>query len=56
MLEVDEAHEEMNVFSSSHLDHQLPESDSTSGKISAIHNFPDWCWHVYSSCNNAMQW
>jgi hypothetical protein len=34
MLEVDEAHEVMNVFSSSHLDHQLPESDRTSGKIS----------------------
>jgi hypothetical protein len=34
MLEVDESHEVKNMFSSSHPDHQLPESDSSSGKMS----------------------
>jgi hypothetical protein len=33
VLEVDRSHEVMNMLSSGHLDHQLPELDDTSGKI-----------------------
>jgi hypothetical protein len=33
MLEVYESHEVVNMFTSSHLDHHLLESDNTSGEI-----------------------
>lgn len=34
MLEVDKLHEMVNIYSSSHLDHHLLESDDISGEIS----------------------
>jgi hypothetical protein len=29
---------------------------STRIRCTYIHNFHEWCWHLYSSCSSTMQW